>query len=164
MRLQGLLQPLKENEKFISILNELKKKSFPIDIVGLSESGKSYIIDAIFSEIEDSLVVVTHNEIEAKNLYDDLSLYSTNVYFLPIREVVFYNVDAISGDLRWARLKVIKEILDNKNKKIIVTSIEAMTSVYTPKEKYINYNINIKSGDEVNLKDIANKLIECGCC
>ena len=102
MRLQGLLQPLKENEKFISILNELKKKSFPIDIVGLSESGKSYIIDAIFSEIEDSLVVVTHNEIEAKNLYDDLSLYSTNVYFLPIREVVFYNVDAISGDLRWA--------------------------------------------------------------
>ena len=72
MRLQGLLQPLKENEKFISILNELKKKSFPIDIVGLSESGKSYIIDAIFSEIEDSLVVVTHNEIEAKNLYDDL--------------------------------------------------------------------------------------------
>lgn len=35
MRLQGLLQPLKENEKFISILNELKKKSFPIDIVGL---------------------------------------------------------------------------------------------------------------------------------
>ena len=107
MRLQGLLQPLKENEKFISILNELKKKSFPIDIVGLSESGKSYIIDAIFSEIEDSLVVVTHNEIEAKNLYDDLSLYSTNVYFLPIREVVFYNVDAISGDLRWARLKVI---------------------------------------------------------
>ena len=137
MRLQGLLQPLKENEKFISILNELKKKSFPIDIVGLSESGKSYIIDAIFSEIEDSLVVVTHNEIEAKNLYDDLSLYSTNVYFLPIREVVFYNVDAISGDLRWARLKVIKEILDNKNKKIIVTSIEAMTSVYTPKEKYI---------------------------
>ena len=162
MRLQGLLQPLKENEKFISILNELKKKSFPIDIVGLSESGKSYIIDAIFSKIEDSLVVVTHNEIEAKNLYDDLSLYSTNVYFLPIREVVFYNVDAISGDLRWARLKVIKEILDNKNKKIIVTSIEAMTSVYTPKEKYINYNINIKSGDEVNLKDISNKLIECG--
>ena len=162
MRLQGLLQPLKENEKFISILNELKKKSFPIDIVGLSESGKSYIIDAIFSEIEDSLVVVTHNEIEAKNLYDDLSFYSTNVYFLPIREVVFYNVDAISGDLRWARLKVIKEILNNKNKKIIVTSIEAMTALYTPREKYLSYSINIKNGDEVDLKEISTKLIECG--
>ena len=162
MRLQGLLQPLKENEKFISILNELKKKSFPIDIVGLSESGKSYIIDAIFSEIEDSLVVVTHNEIEAKNLYDDLSLYSTNVYFLPIREVVFYNVDAISGDLRWARLKVINEILKKREKKIIVTSVDAMTTLYTPKQKYLEYSLTIKQGEEVDLKDISTKLMNCG--
>ena len=41
---------------------------------------------------------------------------------------MFYNVDAISGDLRWARLKVIKEILQNERKKIIVTSIDALTS------------------------------------
>ena len=162
MRLQGLLQPLIENEKFIDISMGLKTKTFPINIVGLSESGKSYIIDAISNEIDNSLVVVTHNEIEAKNLYDDLSFYSTNVYFLPIREVVFYNVDAISGDLRWARLKVIKEILNNKNKKIIVTSIEAMTALYTPREKYLSYSINIKNGDEVDLKEISTKLIECG--
>ena len=44
MRLQGLLQPLIENEKFIDISMGLKTKTFPINIVGLSESGKSYII------------------------------------------------------------------------------------------------------------------------
>ena len=132
MRLQGLLQPLQENDKFITAINSIKNRRFPINIAGLSESGKSYIIDGIFNEIDNSLVVVTHNELEAKNLYEDLSLYSTNVYFLPIREVVFYNVDAISGDLRWARLKVIKEILNNKYKKIIVTSVDAITALYTP--------------------------------
>ena len=162
MRLQGLLQPLQENDKFITAINSIKNKRFPINISGLSDSGKSYIIDGIFNEIDNSLVIVTHNEIEAKNLYEDLSLYSTNVYFLPIREVVFYNVDAISGDLRWARLKVIKEILNNKNKKIIVTSIDAMTALYTPREKYLNYSIIIKKGDEVDLKEISKKLIECG--
>ena len=162
MRLQGLLQPLQENDKFITAINSIKNKRFPINISGLSDSGKSYIIDGIFNEIDNSLVIVTHNEIEAKNLYEDLNLYSTNVYFLPIREVVFYNVDAISGDLRWARLKVIKEILNNKNKKIIVTSIDAMTALYTPREKYLNYSIIIKKGDEVDLKEISKKLIECG--
>ena len=162
MRLQGLLQPLQENNKFITAINSIKNKRFPINISGLSDSGKSYIIDGIFNEIDNSLVIVTHNEIEAKNLYEDLNLYSTNVYFLPIREVVFYNVDAISGDLRWARLKVIKEILNNKNKKIIVTSIDAMTALYTPREKYLNYSIIIKKGDEVDLKEISKKLIECG--
>ena len=39
MRLQGLLQPLIENEKFIDISMGLKTKTFPINIVGLSESG-----------------------------------------------------------------------------------------------------------------------------
>lgn len=162
MRLQGLLKPLNENNKFIEIIESLKNKKYPINIFGLSESGKSYILNGIFNEINDSIVVVTHNEIEAKNLYEDLSFYSTDVYLLPIREVVFYNVDAISGDLRWARLKVIKEILNNKKKKIIVTSIDAMTALYTPREKYLNYSISIKTGDEVDLKDISKKLIECG--
>ena len=162
MRLQGLLQPLQENDKFITTINSIKNKRFPINISGLSDSGKSYVIDGVFNEIDNSLVVVTHNEIEAKNLYEDLSLYSTNVYFLPIREVVFYNVDAVSGDLRWARLKVIKEILNNKSKKIIVTSIDALTALYTPREKYLKYSIGIKSGDEVDLKDTSKRLIECG--
>lgn len=162
MRLQGLLQPLQENDKFITMISSIRNEKFPINISGLSDSGKSYIIDGIFNEIENSLVVVTHSEVEAKNLYEDLSLYSTNVYFLPIREVVFYNVDAISGDLRWARLKVIKEILNNKNKKIIVTSVDAMTALYTPRKKYLNYSIKIKNGDEVDLKEISKKLVECG--
>ena len=63
------------------------------------------------------MVVVTHSDIEAKNLYEDLSFYTTDVYYFPVREVVFYNVDAISGDLRWARLKVIKEILNKKERR-----------------------------------------------
>ena len=33
-----------------------------------------------------------------------------------LREMVFYNIDAISGDLRWARLKVINEILKKRKK------------------------------------------------
>ena len=162
MRLKGLLQPLKESDKFVQVINSIKNNKFPINILGLSDSGKSYIIDGIFNEIDNSLVVVTNNEIEAKNLYDDLSFYSTEVYFLPIREVVFYNVDAISGDLRWARLKVLKEIFNNKNKKIVVTSIDAITALYTPREKYLDYSITIKNGDEINLNDISKKLIECG--
>ena len=50
MRLQGLLQPLQENDKFITAINSIKNKKFPINISGLSDSGKSYIIDGIFNE------------------------------------------------------------------------------------------------------------------
>ena len=113
MRLQGVMQPLKDNMKFKSITEKISEKTFPINIYGISESGKSYIINGIFEENDNSMVVVTHSDVDAKNLYEDLSFYTTDVFYFPVREVVFYNVDAISGDLRWARLKVIKEILQN---------------------------------------------------
>src|SRR5699024_11326996 len=78
------------------------------------------------------------------SLHDALPIY---VYYLPSREIVFYNIDAISGDLRWARLKVIKEML-RSTKKIIVTSIDAFAATYTPKELYKSHILKIKVGDE----------------
>ena len=162
MRLKGLMRPLEESSNFSEVIGCLQNGQLPINLSGLSDSGKSYVINGIFEKIDNSIVVITHNEIDAKNLYEDLSLYSTDVYFLPIREVVFYNVDAISGDLRWARLKVINEILKKREKKIIVTSVDAMTTLYTPKQKYLEYSLTIKQGEEVDLKDISTKLMNCG--
>ena len=162
MRLQGVMQPLKDNMKFKSITEKISEKTFPINIYGISESGKSYITNGIFEENDNSMVVVTHSDVDAKNLYEDLSFYTTDVFYFPVREVVFYNVDAISGDLRWARLKVIKEILQNERKKIIVTSIDALTSLYTPKEYYLRYSMIIKTGDDIDLKEISKSLLQCG--
>ena len=162
MRLQGVMQPLHDNMKFKSITEKISEKTFPINIYGISESGKSYIINGIFEENDNSMVVVTHSDVDAKNLYEDLSFYTTDVFYFPVREVVFYNVDAISGDLRWARLKVIKEILQNERKKIIVTSIDALTSLYTPKEYYLRYSMIIKTGDDIDLKEISKSLLQCG--
>lgn len=162
MRLQGVMQPLKDNMKFKSITEKISEKTFPINIYGISESGKSYIINGIFEENDNCMVVVTHSDVDAKNLYEDLSFYTTDVFYFPVREVVFYNVDAISGDLRWARLKVIKEILQNERKKIIVTSIDALTSLYTPKEYYLRYSMIIKTGDDIDLKEISKSLLQCG--
>lgn len=162
MRLKGLMAPLDGESKFEKVISNINKEKFPLNIHGLSESGKSYIISGIFEKLDNSVVVVAHSEMEAKNIYEDLCFYSTEVYFLPAREVVFYNIDAISGDLRWARLKVIKEILQNKNKKIVVTSIDALTALYTPKENYLKYSIKIEEGKEVDLKNTAKRLVECG--
>lgn len=161
MRLKGVLQPLSENSTFNEIITSIKENKYPININGLSDSGKSYSIFGIYENIDSPMVILTNNDMEAKNLYEDLSFYTNDVYYFPAKEVVFYNIDAISGDLRWARLKVIKEIL-NSSKKIVVTSIDSLTSVYTPKELFDKYNITLSIDDEVDFKDLSRKLLECG--
>lgn len=161
MRLKGVLQPLSENSTFNEIISSIKNKKYPISINGLSDSGKSYGIYGIFEKIDSSMVILTHSDMEAKNIYEDLSFYTNDIYYFPAKEVVFYNIDAISGDLRWARLKVIKEVMKD-SKKIIVTSIDSLTSVYTPRALFEEYNFELKIDDEVDFKDLSQKLLECG--
>ncbi|OPJ64977.1 transcription-repair coupling factor [Clostridium chromiireducens] len=161
MRLKGLLEPLESSREFQSIIQGINNKKYPIGIYGASESGRGYIISGMFENTDRSMVIITQSDMEAKNLYEDLIFYTNEVYYFPVREMVFYNIDAISGDLRWARLKVINEIL-NKKKKIIVTSIEAFASKYTPHKSFLEYSMKLKEGAEVNFTEISRKMIQSG--
>lgn len=161
MRLRGLMEPLISSEEFIELESYIKGDKHPIEIEGLSESGKSYVINGIYEVSDKPVVIITNSDMEAKNLYEDLNLYLSNVYYFPAKEIVFYNVDAISGDLRWVRLNVIKEILSN-NKNIIVTSIDAFAARYTPKNLFITHTVSINVGDEVDFKELSKILVEAG--
>lgn len=161
MRLKGLMEPLKNSEGFKQIQSSMEDNRYPIGIYGVSESARSYIINGIFDEVQESVVVITHSDVEARNLYEDMSLYYPGVYYFPTREIVFYNVYAISGDLRWERLKVIKEMLE-PGRKIIVTSADALASCYTPIELFRKYNFKLAVGDIVDLQELGYKLIKCG--
>ena len=120
MRLSGLMKPLKNSVQFKNILTNIENKMYPIGVYGLSESAKNYLVNGVYEQLDKSLLILTHSDVEAKNIYDDLSFYVNDVYYFPTREVGFYNADAISGDLRWERLKVMKKITE-KSKKVIIT-------------------------------------------
>ncbi len=161
MRLKGLVEPLITSDKFSSIKSDIEEKDKLVEVSGLSESSKAYFVNSVYESFERPVVIITHNDMEAKNLYEDLNLYTSNVSYFPAKEVVFYNVDAISGDLRWARLRVIKEILERK-KGIVVTSIDAFASAYTPKKLFTNHKLSLKVGKEVSFDDISKVLVEGG--
>jgi len=94
-------------------------------------------------------------------MYEDISFFYPNTYLFPSKEIVFYNIDAISGDLRWERLKVIREIV-RQSRKIIVTAVDNLTSSYIPIELYREYTFKIVLGQQLSLHDISAKLIESG--
>lgn len=161
MRFRGLIQPLRESKEFINVIYNMNKDKFPIEVSGLSESARSYFIYSVYEEMTSPIIVVADNDVEAKKIYEDLSLYLSNVYYFPTKEIVFYNLDAVSGDLRWERIKVIKEII-TKGRKIVVTSIEAFSPYYVPVELYRKYSYNFGLGDTIDLKKFSKKLILSG--
>ena len=160
MRFKGLMEPLISNESFIEVLSNIDSRRV-VEIEGLSGSSKSYFLNGIFEESNNSMVIITDSDMQAKNIYEDLSLFNNNVFYFPAKEVVFYNIDAISGDLRWERLKVVKELLNSK-KKIIITSIDAFASRYTPRSLYKSHKIDLKIGKEVDFNNLSRLLVEGG--
>ena len=161
MRLNGLMKPLKESSQFKDILKSVEESMYPIGVYGLSESAKNYLVNGVYEQLDKSLLILTHSDVEAKNIYEDLSFYVNDVYYFPTREVVFYNADAISGDLRWERLKVMKKITE-KGKKIIITCIEALAATYIPIDLFQKYIFKLSVGSTLDLNDFSQKLIQCG--
>ena len=160
MRFKGFMEPLISNESFIEVLSNIDSRKV-VEVEGLSGSSKSYFLNGIFEEKNNSMVIITDSDMQAKNIYEDLSLFNNNVFYFPAKEVVFYNIDAISGDLRWERLKVVKELLNSK-KKILVTSIDAFASRYTPRSLYKSHKIDLKIGKEVDFSNLSRLLVEGG--
>ena len=160
MRFKGFMEPLISNESFIEVLSDIDSRKV-VEVEGLSGSSKSYFLNGIFEEKNNSMVIITDSDMQAKNIYEDLSLFNNNVFYFPAKEVVFYNIDAISGDLRWERLKVVKELLNSK-KKILITSIDAFASRYTPRSLYKSHKIDLKIGKEVDFNNLSRLLVEGG--
>lgn len=161
MRLDGMRQELYKDEGFKSLRKGIKDRKFPLAVYGVSESARAFLISAMFGKEKDSLFVFASKDMDAKNLYEDLLLYENEVYYFPAKEMVFYNIDAISGDLRWERLKVIKELM-NGRKKIIVTTIEALTATYAPFSYFRDHFFTITKGMEIDLNKLAKKLTDSG--
>ncbi|WP_461207202.1 transcription-repair coupling factor [Clostridium sp. DL1XJH146] len=161
MRLDGVLKPLYDKTDFNRIINSLKIDMSHIDISGIGDSSKAYMVYGVFKKSQKSMLLITHSDLEAKNLYEDLSLYTTEAYLLQSKPVVFYNVYAVSGDLRWERLKALREIIKSNNK-IIVCSIEALASSYVPIDMYKENLFHFSVGKKINMQELGEKLVCSG--
>ena len=161
MRLNGIFEEIYKDDNYKELENGLRGEKYPIGVYGISESARAFLISAMFEKEKESLFVFTSKDMDAKNLYEDLLLYENEVYYFPTKDVVFYNIDAVSGDLRWERLKVIKQLLNDK-KKIIITTIDALSALYSPMEYYRDYYFTIHKGMELNLKALSEKLVSSG--
>ncbi|CAM2859424.1 transcription-repair coupling factor [Hathewaya histolytica] len=161
MRLKGLMQPLLESDKFLEINKNIDKNNFPVGIYGISESAKAYLISGLYNKINKPILIITHSDVEARNLYEDLNLYIPNLSYFPTKELVFYNIDAISGDLRWERLRVLKEVLQGKNS-VLITCVDALASVYTPVDLFKENIFKLSVGDILDIKELSEKLVQCG--
>lgn len=155
-----LFAPLKELEEFEQLKNSMKKGEFPINLIGCMDTQKSHMIYGAGVECRTRLVI-THNEIRAKELVEDMKLYDRNVMYYPAKDFIFYSADVHGQAIVKERLKVIKRLME-KEPVTVVTTIDGGMDYCLPFEMYREHSITVREGELLDLDTFRSELIYIG--
>lgn len=156
-----ILEELEKSNKFIDLKNQIKTKTSPVSISGLTTLSEAMLISKITENSKKPTLIVTYNEVQAKNIVNDLKFFTDKIAFFPKKEIVTYDYVAESKNLPYERIEVLNKIYDNKNL-IIVASIEAVNQKIISKENLYKNLISLKVGDICKIVDLKTKLIKLG--
>lgn len=154
------LAPLQEMEEYLQMKIAVEKGHTPVSAIGGLDAQKCHFIYGM-EDICDVRLIVTHNEIRAKEIVEDYRLYDRNVMYYPAKDLIFYSADVHGQALVKERLKVI-QALAGEEPLTIVTTIDAGMDACVPYEKYVEKAIVIREGDVLDLEKIQQQLVDLG--
>lgn len=159
--MQTLLAPLRELEEFTQLKIAVEKGNTPVSVVGGIDTEKCHLIYGL-QEINDIQLIVTYNEIRAKEIMEDYRMYDRQVMYYPAKDLIFYSADVHGQAIVGERLKVIKAIIEGQKPLTIVTTIDAGMDFCLSLECYEEKKLVIREGDELNLTKMQEQLSEMG--
>ncbi|HEX3075982.1 MAG TPA: transcription-repair coupling factor [Lachnospiraceae bacterium] len=154
------MEPLKELKEYNSIKEHLTLRETPIHITGCIDSQKCHLINALANNYKFK-VIVTYNELKAKEIYEDYKLYDKDVYLYPAKDVIFYSADIRGNAIVRERLAVLKRLIEGEETTII-TTIDAALDRILPIESIAKRIITIEEASTLNLEKLKVELVNLG--
>ncbi len=158
----NILLPLESLEEYKDLIGSFEVANEVISIHGISDAQKSMITAALSKKTQKSCIVITHNDILARKIHEDISFFDTEVsVLLPSSEVIFHKIDAKSNDDRISRIKALSRIGD-RDRLIICTSVEALLPKMAEPDFFYSKFIEIALGDTMSIEGFAEHFISTG--
>lgn len=157
-----LIDPLKQIEGFEEFFYKFES-THKGKVIGTVDACKAHFIYSVSRLAQKTPVIITPDEISAKRLYEDLQyLYEEEkVYLYPARDILFYNADVHSMEITASRMKIIEQLLTQKEV-ILIIPAEALLNPLSPKETWLSYQKVLEEGEVVDLKAFGKYLLEVG--
>ena len=156
MKFNEILSESKEFQRYLKSLSNT-----PVSVSGIADSALAHFIYS--SGNKKRKLCVVYGENEAKALYKDLCFFEDNVLYYPMREFVYYSVDAFAHFDEHRRIATLNRLQNCENESVtVVACIDAVLSPTIPPDRLAKYTFCIKPGDTYNVDDLTEKLVEAG--
>nr|WP_310603064.1 transcription-repair coupling factor [Anaerosporobacter sp.] len=154
------MEPLEELKEYNSIRQDLALKETPIHVAGCIDSQKCHLISGLSKSYKWKLIV-TYNDIKAKEIYEDYKLYSENVWLYPAKDVIFYSADIRGNVIVKDRLMVLRQLIEAEEATII-TTIDAGFDRILPLEYIRKRILTIEAAATIDLEKLKVELVNLG--
>lgn len=158
--METLFAPLGELEEYDQLIRGIKQGEFPVQLIGCMDTQESHMIYGTGRDKRIRLVI-THNEVRAKELVEDLKLYDHDVMYYPAKDFIFYSADVHGQAIVKERLKVIKRLLE-KEPLTVVTTLDGGMDYCLPFERYQENRIHVAEEEILDLEDFKKNLVAIG--
>ncbi len=106
-------EPLKELKEFNDIRDNIIMRTLPVQITSCIDSQKCHLIHGLADGFTFK-VIVTYNDLKAKEIYEDYRLYDKNVFLYPAKDIIFYSADIHGRAIVRDRLQILRRIIEKK--------------------------------------------------
>ena len=156
-----ILGELGKSQKFVDLIKNIESKNSPIEISGLTGLGMIQTLLGINEYAKKPLAIITYNEIQAKQIIENLKTFTDKGIFFPKKEIVTYDYVAESKDLPYERIETLNKIKE-KRYPILVTTIESIMQKLPSKDILYKDTIKFNIGGVYSLDEIKQKLVNLG--
>ena len=158
--MNSFTQPLADYKELLRFWESIDKNKLPIRVTGCTDSQKAHLIAAA-SERRTKRLVITDNEIKARELAADLQMYDKNVLFYPSKDIIFYSADVHGDAIVRERMKCLKRLTSGEPV-TVVAGFQAGMDKIMPPEALLKDVIHIDPDDTLDPEELAKKLVRIG--
>lgn len=161
--IKEIYQFLQEKEDFQSIMSGISNGMREQLVAGLTGPARSMLVSAINESLKRPVLLVTHQLLQAEQLYDDLAelVGEERVHLYPVNELIASEIATASPELRSQRLEALSAWTAGKAD-ILIAPIAGLKRMLPHPSEWLKYQLHFKEGEEIDVEAYFSFLVEMG--
>ena len=158
--LQSLFSKHDDVHSLIAGIDEGLKEQL---VSGLTGSSRSMMLASIYNQTNKSILLVTHNLLQAQKFQEDLSNFipEEELYIFPVNELIAADLSVASPELRGQRVETLN-FWSHEKRGIVIVPISGVRKFLPPKEVWKNYQFPFTLGEDLELEAMLHRFIAMG--
>ena len=153
--------PLKDLEQYSGLENRIGKAEGPVLVTGLPDAAKAHLVSELGGEKRPWRLLITYDDVRAREFFEDLSAFSDRVWLYPARDMLFYSADIRGFEVSKARIDVWRHMQEESGG-LVVTTVDALMDELEEPERFRESVFRVSEADTLDPVKFAERLTEAG--